>query len=811
MTKIYEMGELQLDAEALVLTHEGVPTPLGPRGVAVLAVLVSRANEYVSKAVIMDTAWPGLVVEDGNLTVQISLIRRALALAPGGAKWIETLARRGYRFVGPVEEVGRGSAAPAAKRIRSKHNLPNQLTSFVGRAQEIADLEELLTANRLVTLTGTGGAGKTRLAIQVASRFIDAFPDGAWMVELAALSDPRLVPQAVAQTLDVKEQPTRPVIETLIDHLASKKLLLVLDNVEHLLEACAHLVGEIVRRTSNITVLTTSRDRLGMTGELTYRVPSLTVPDTSETMTPETALRYEAVRLFVERTKLVRPHFGVTTENAASLASLCYRLDGIPLAIELAAPRLRSMSVEELSQRLDRCFALLTTGSRAAPSRHRTLRSTIDWSYDLLPEREQAMLRRVAVFAGGWTLASAEQICAGDGIDALDVLGHLTSLVDRSLLVTDEQASATRYRILETVRQYALDHLRERAEEARWRRSHLDCFLALAAEFNKEINGPNQQAWLAKIVSEHDNLRAALAWSVEASPTEGLGLAAALDAFWRIRGYLAEGREWLARLLNAVPIDLPTRERARGLYAAAVLAILQGDYAAGKRLLQDSLALFRAIDYPTGAARALDGLAYLSIEQGDYSEAEALAREAIDRARATGDRTLLYSNLGHLAYALHAQGQWTAARKLYEQALDVARELGTPFEIGHALREVGRAECDEGLHDLALKHLTEGMTILHGLGNRPGVIESLEGLAGLAAVTASTRRATRLWGAADVLRREIGNARSVHQTAAYERQLKAVREILSAEAFDQAWDEGRAMTLDDAVRYALGSTAGNDV
>jgi tetratricopeptide (TPR) repeat protein len=284
---------------------------------------------------------------------------------------------------------------------------------------------------------------------------------------------------------------------------------------------------------------------------------------------------------------------------------------------------------------------------------------------------------------------------------------------------------------------------------------------------------------------------------------EGLRLAGALNVFWRFRGHVSEAREWLTRLLDAVPIDRPTRERANGLYAAALLAILQGDYAAGKRLLQESLLLYREIDDPRRAARALGALAWLSVEQGAYPEAEALSREAVDCARATGDRRSLFSSLGNLAIALHRQGRWAAARELYGQALAVARELGAPWELGNALNEIGRAECDEGHHDLALKHFAEGMSILHGLGNRPDVIESLEGLAGVAAATAAPRRATRLWGAADALRQETGNARTVHESIAYERQVKSVRAILTGEAFDQPWDEGRAMSLDDAVRYAL--------
>jgi non-specific serine/threonine protein kinase len=797
----YRFGPFELQPDKRRLLKDGATISLRPRAFDLLAALVDCAGHLVTKDELLDQVWPKMVVEEAALHVQVSALRKVL-----GADAITTVSGRGYQFTLPVTK-GNGDANGVST---PKHNLPYQLTSFIGREQEIVQLQELVTANRLVTLTGAGGAGKTRLAIEVASRLTDAFPDGVWLVELAALSDPRLVPQAVAKALEVKEQPMRPVLETLGDYLASKKLLLVLDNVEHLLEGCLQFADLILRRTPDVAMLVTGRERLAITGELTCRVPSLTVPGTNEALTPERVSAYEGVRLFVERAKLARLDFDLTAKNASSVASICARLDGMPLAIELAAPRLRSMSVDELSQRLEQRFALLTDSSRTALPRHRTLRSTIDWSYDLLTEREQAMLRRVAVFAGGWTLASAEQVCAGNGIEASDVIAQLTSLVDKSLVVTDEQVGATRYRMLETVRQYAQDRLRDSGEESQWRSSHLACFVALGAEFNREVIGTKQHAWLARIASEHDNLRAALAWSIEASPLDGLGLAVALDAFWRIRGFLAEGREWFARLLDVVPIDLRTRLRARGLYAAALFAILQGDYAPGKGLLQESLMLFREIDDPRNVAYALDSLAYLAIEQGEYPEAEARAREAVDLLRARSSREGLCFSLIHLAISLRHQGHWAAAHESYQQSLVIARELGTPWEIGTALREIGLAECDEGHCDLALKHLAEAMTILHGLGDRPGVIESLEGLAALAAATAAPRRAARLWGAADALQQEMGGTRSVNQSIAYEHQVKPVRAVLTAEAFDQAWDEGRAMPLDDAVRYALDEQAGRD-
>src|SRR6266567_2765864 len=408
----YRFGPFELEPDKRRLLKDGATISLRPRAFDLLAALVDRAGHLVTKDELLDCVWPKAVVEEAALHVQVSALRKVV-----GSEAITTVSGRGYQFTLPVT-TGDGEANRASTR---RHNLPYQLTSFIGREHEIAQLKELVTANRLVTLTGAGGAGKTRLAIEVASRLIDAFPDGVWLVELAALSDPRLVPQAVAQALALADQPTRPVIETLSDHLASKNLVLVLDNAEHLLEACVQFVNLVLRRSPDVAVIVTSRERLGMAGELTYRVPSLTVPGSGDTFAaPEALLAYEGVRLFIERARLLRTDFSVTAENAVSLASICARLDGMPLAIELAAPRLRSMSVEELSQGLDQRFALLTDGSRTALPRHRTLRSTIDWSYDLLTDVEQAMLRRVSVFAGGWTLAAAEHVCTGEEIDASD-------------------------------------------------------------------------------------------------------------------------------------------------------------------------------------------------------------------------------------------------------------------------------------------------------------------------------------------------------------------------------------------------------
>src|SRR6266542_1302661 len=767
----YRFGSFELQPDERQLLKDGAAITLRPRAFDLLAALVDRAGHLVSKDELLDRVWPKMVVEETALRVQLSALRKVL-----GADAIATVSGQGYRFTLPVTK----REAEVHRISTPRHNLPYQLTSFVGREQEIAQLTELVTANRLVTLTGAGGAGKTRLAIEVAGWLIDAFPDGAWVVELAALSDPRLVPQTVAQALGVKEQPTRPVIDTLSDHLASKKLLLVLDNVEHLLEACVQFVDLILRRSADVAILVTSRERLGMAGELTYRVPSLTVPGPGDNFGPEALLAYEGVRLFVDRARLLRPDFSVTSENAASLASICYRLDGIPLAIELAASRLRAMSVEELSQRLDQRFALLTDGSRTALPRHRTLRSTIDWSYDLLTNVEQAMLRRVSVFAGGWTLAAAEHICTGDGIEKSDTIDLLTSLADKNLVITEEHEGATRYRMLETIRQYALDRLRESDEEARWRNRHFAWVLALAEESYEQLVGPQQSLWIDRIARELDNFRAALRWAIE------------------------------QKLLDVIPRDLAKRDRGRALSAVGNLALWQGDHDEAERLFGDSLALFRELDDARGSAYVQTNLALLTIGRGQYVDAEPLLVECAALARTLDDAHLLAVNLGNLAVVVHARGDGDKAAKLFEESLTLARDVGNSFLTSTVLSAWGRAECRDGNLESAEASFVESLTIAGDLTDPEAAAEALEGFAELAVAKHAARRAAAIWGAAARLRAEIGIPIAFHEEKAHKRAVEATRAALDDAAFDQAWDAGRAMTLDDAVRYALDEQAGRD-
>jgi predicted ATPase/DNA-binding winged helix-turn-helix (wHTH) protein len=832
----YRFGPFELQPDKRRLLKDGATISLRPRGFDLLIALVDRAGHLVTKDELLDRVWPKMVVEEAALHVQVSALRKVL-----GSDAITTVSGRGYQFTLPVT-TGDGEANRASK---PKHNLPYQLTSFVGREHEIAQLRALVAANRLVTLTGAGGAGKTRLAIEVASRLVDAFPDGVWLVEFAALSDPRLVPQAVAQALEVKEQPARPLVETLSDHLTSKTLLLLLDNVEHLLDGCVQFLYLILRHSADVAMLVTSRERLGIAGGLTYRVPSLTVPGTSEALTPETVSPYEGVRLFVDRAKLVRRDFALTAENASSIASICARLDGMPLAIELAAPRLRSMSVDELSERLDQRFALLTDGSRAALPRHRTLRSTIDWSYDLLREPEKLLLQRLSVFAGGWTLAAAEEVCAGEGIEHRDVLDLLTSLGDKSLVVPEQEDAQTRYRLLETVRQYARDRLEDSGGSAAARVRHRDYYLALAEEANPKLKSAEQAEWLRRLEEEHDNLRAGLEWSlVEAGSKGGLRLCGALQRFWWTHGHLTEGRQWCTRVLCKAGAEERTRERGNVLSAAGVLAYHQGDYPAATTLHEESLAIRRELgdrpgigvslgnlgnvahnqgDYPTstalqeqslairrelgdrfGTATTLNNLGAVAINQGDYPAARAVLEESLAISRELGNPhsiALSLSNLGHVA--LH-QSDYPAATTLFEEAMAIRRDLGDRFGIAQSLSNLGLVALNQSDYPAARALLGESLAIRRELGDQFGIPASLEALAAVVASQRDSMRAARIWGATERSRAEIGAPLPPSERSGYDRYVAAAR-IASGDdaAFDTAWQEGRGLTLDQAMDLAL--------
>ncbi len=724
------------------------------------------------------------------------------------------------------------------------HNLPLQLTSFIGREQEIQQVKELLAGTRLLTVTGVGGAGKTRLAVQVAAEVLEEYADGVWLTELAPLADPDLVPQTVASALGVREQPGQPIVETLSDRLRSKSCLLILDNCEHLLDASARLADELLRSCAEVEILASSREGLGIAGETTYQVLSLSVPEGVGQVTSDSVTPYESVRLFLDRAQSHQPSFEITDENAGGVAQICQRLDGIPLAIELAAARVRAMPVEQIAERLDDRFRLLTGGSRTALPRQQTLQALMDWSYDLLTEEEKTLLRRLSVFARGWTPEAAEAVCSGDGIDEREVLDLLASLVDKSVAAYEEQHGEARYRLLETVRQYARDRLLASGEAPALRHRHRDLFIALAEQTQRKRGGPQQAASFHRLEVEHDNLRAALDWCQETDDAEpGLRLASALEWFWTARGHLSEGRQRLGAALSRAT-DQRTEARARALHAAGWLAGVHGDPAAQRALAEEGLAIHRELGDERGVSGALAHLGQAARAQGQYSTARALFEETLAIRRRLGDKHGIAYALGNLGLVASQEGDYSAARPLIEESLAIHRELGSKRGLALSLTRLGLVASSQGHHAAAQVLLEESLAIqldsgegrmvaiaLSDLGlvswrrgdhsraralleeslamqrkvqEKRMIALCLERLAGVSATEGRPTEGAQLFGAAEALREAMGAPLAPVEQDEYDRSVAAAREALGEEAFEAAWAEGRAMTMEEAIAYALG-------
>ncbi|MBI1741438.1 tetratricopeptide repeat protein [Candidatus Acetothermia bacterium] len=740
------------------------------------------------------------------------------------------------------------------------NNLPRPLSSFIGREQEIVEIKTLLAGVgaqhaaplRLVTLTGIGGCGKTRLALRVASELLKEFPDGVWWVELAALANSVLVPQAVASAVGVREQPNRPLTELLADAFRLKKSLLVLDNCEHLIGACAELAEMLLHACPDLRILATSREALSLTGETVWTVPPLSIP-TPALLSQETTnvvaqlKQYEAIDLFQERARSSQSGFALTQENAFAVAQICQRLDGLPLAIELAATRTKVLSVEQIARRLDDRFQLLTGGSRTALPHHQTLQATMDWSFQLLSEPERILLRHLSVFVGGFTLEAVEDVCADDGpargdsrTAPTEILDLLTHLVDKSLVVVQPGVRA-RYRLLEIVRQFGREKLLESGEEPAVRQRHLGFFLQLAERAEPELKGANQTIWLELLAVEHDNLRAALSRSLECNEEEmGLSLAVALERFWYVRGYWSEGRQWLEKLLS-LGSDASPPLRARALHATGILAWEQGhykqanglhekalalrrelgdkggvaislnslglvawnqgDHATARSYYEESLTIARNLGHKRICANVLNNLGIIANEQRDYVKARSLGGEALALWRELGDKPAIAMVLHNLGLTAQSQGDYAAARALYEEGLAIWKELGDK-STAYSLLGLGQVACRQGDYVRAWSLMKESLSIRREIGDKRGIARCLEDIADLAAAKGELERAARLLGAAEALRHAIGASLSPSSRADYDRIVTAVRAGLGEEAFAAARAHGRAMTLEQVIAFA---------
>lgn len=791
-------------------------------------------------------------------------------------------------IVGPGTEPG-DSVVPAPALVsveeaatpRMRSNLPAQISSLIGRERELAELRNLLDApsTRLLTITGSGGCGKTRLALQLASEVKDGFRHGACLVDLSALTDPGLVAQAVADAVMVREEPNRPITASLTEHLRDQQRLLVLDNCEHLIATCAQVCELLLTGSRELRILATSREPLHVPGEVAWRVPGLQVPLPQDDLQIDQLTQYAAVQLFIERAQAVNPRFVVTAESAPAIAQICWRLDGIPLAIELAAARANVLSPRQIMERLDDRFRLLSGGSRTALPRQKTLRALVDWSYDQLASDEQSLLRRVSVFAGGWTLEAAEQVSSGEGIEEVAVLDLLTRLVDKSMVTVEDQHGSMRYRTMETIRQYAHDRRLEK-EEVLPQHKHLDWACTLAEHAQTELPYAQQTEWMSRLEAERENLRVALEYAIQHETEVALQLAGALGRFWETAGYFSEGFDTLRRALAAAP-SAPSRERARAQRWIGMLAFRQGSFEVATRFQNESLAVSQQLGDRPEAAAALNALGGIAFERGDYMAAKRSYLESLARVEAPADSLVAaqahnglgnvawasgdydaarqhfqqslaasqrlssragvaqtLNNLGNVAWAL---GDFEESRNCFRSCLDLNRELGSKRGVAIALLNLGDVAWAVGEHEIARvyqqgalavsrmigdrkimsyalrglgdvaysqqdytaarRFYLESLTIRNAIGYRAGLAECLEEIGRVERAEQRPTRAVRLFAAAGALRQRVGVPIPAAQREAHERHLAELHDTLAGD-YTQAWEQGLALSLEEAVAYA---------
>ena len=714
----------------------------------------------------------------------------------------------------------------------------------MGREREMVEVKKALAATRLLALTGAGGSGKTRLALEVARQLIGSYPDGVWLVELAPLSEGELVPKAVAEALEVTERPSQSLSDTLAEVLRDRQLLLILDNCEHLLEASAHLVDKLLDSCPHLRILATSREALGVQGEIRWLVPPLSAPESQNALSSEELDAYESVHLFLERARGRDPSFSLSPNNAVAVAEVCRRVEGIPLAIELAAARVGTLSIDEISERLEGSLELLTHGGRTAVSRQQTLRGALGWSYDLLSEPERKVFRRLAVFAGGWTLEASEAVASGEGAAQSEVLELLSGLVEKSLVVTKGSgAGGMRYRLLEPVRQYALEKLEESREAEAAKHAHARYFVALAEEAESELLGPRETQWYERLEEEHDNIRAALSWSLEgADPDLALRLAGAIWWFWHRHGHLGEGLRWLERALARAGGDFAIA-RAKALAGIGWLAYGQGDLDRMKESATAGLKLSGeaglADEHRALFLRLLGDASWL---EGDYERATQLAEESLELSRETRDLGGIVISLQMLAAAsMWGSGDLARARSFYEEGLAIARELGSGSSVRNSLQAVGFTYLLQGDFERAKAFAEEAAALCQEEGDRvllpfpvsmlgwvallSGDLERaealhketlalsreaggswgtpvfLEGLACTAGAKGEAERAARLFGATQALREAMGVVPWVAPLV--EPYLVGARSWLEEGAWTKAWEEGQTMSMETAIEYAL--------
>jgi len=782
---------------------------------------------------------------------------------PAGQREIFLEVARGIRSADQLSLAREPVPSPTQLEVPKPalHNLPMQLTSFIGRERELEEVKHLLLSTRLLTLTGPGGTGKTRLALCLGGDMLalKQFANGVWLVELAPLADPTLVAQTIASALGVREQPRRTILDALTDYVRAKNILLILDNCEHLIQSCAQLAESLLRAAPRLKILATSRETLSITGETTYRVPSLPLPDMHQLRDLDVLEQNDCVHLFVDRAIAAHPSFRLKEKNAFAIADICQRLDGIPLAIELAAARSKVFPPEEIAARLDDRFKLLTGGSRTALERHQTLFALIEWSHNLLFEPERVLLRRLSVFAGGWSFGAAQEVC-GEGLSN-EVLDLLTHLVDKSLVTVDEETEEARYRLPETIRQYARDKLYESGEVEKIRDRHLEFFIRFAEQAEPKLRSAEQLEWLNRVETEHDNLRAALAWSLESGKSDrALQLTGALGYFWQLRGYLSESQRWLedalalsereqrekvasgetytptraemahrAKALSVIgPNNLATmnvksahtlaeqglrlwREQGDKWWTAVALATvgfileLEGDVQTAIARIEEGVSLAREVEDPWPLAVCLSRLGDALKATGAAARARLILEEGVAAARRVGDKSMLSDVLRELAPLYYAEGDFTTAARVMEESLAEARAIRSIFYVMLALFQLVIISCLQNDLAKAKGYCVELWALVRETGSPFAAMFAILTFGLVALFGGEPQRGVRLFAAFEVLLgQQLGmKLPESDPTSLVVRQALAKAQAqLGPAAFQAAWTEGQQMTMEQAIALA---------